>query len=50
MSRADKSSERARDQLAEADLPTLELPEITDGVDVAALYDLAESLIDQGVR
>jgi len=44
------AEQRARDQLAEADLPTLELPEITGGIDVAALYDLAEALTDQGVR
>jgi anion-transporting ArsA/GET3 family ATPase len=41
---------RARAQLAEVDLPTLELPESTDGVDTAALYEFAEVLIDQGVR
>lgn len=44
------AEQRARDQLAEADLPTLELPDLTDGVDVAALYDLAEALTEQGVR
>jgi anion-transporting ArsA/GET3 family ATPase len=44
------AEQRAREQLAEADLPTLELPDLTDGVDVAALYDLAEALTDQGVR
>jgi anion-transporting ArsA/GET3 family ATPase len=41
---------RAREQLAEVDLPTLELPESTDGVDTAALYEFAEVLIEQGVR
>jgi anion-transporting ArsA/GET3 family ATPase len=41
---------RAKTQLAEADLPTLRLPELTDGVDVAALYELAETLVEQGVR
>ena len=40
----------ARADLAEADLPALELPEITDGIDVAALYELAEALLDQGTR
>ncbi|HEV2782487.1 MAG TPA: ArsA-related P-loop ATPase [Actinophytocola sp.] len=40
----------AREQLAELDLPTVELPESTDGVDIAALYEFAEALIDQGVR
>ncbi|AXB45726.1 ArsA-related P-loop ATPase [Amycolatopsis albispora] len=44
------AEQRAREQLAEADLPTIELPDLTDGVDVAALYDLAEALVDQGVR
>jgi anion-transporting ArsA/GET3 family ATPase len=41
---------RAKKQLAEADLPTLRLPELTDGVDVAALYEIAEILVEQGVR
>jgi anion-transporting ArsA/GET3 family ATPase len=44
------AEQRSRERLAEADLPTLELPDLTDGVDVGALYDLAEALIDQGVR
>jgi anion-transporting ArsA/GET3 family ATPase len=44
------AEQRAKEQLAEADLPTLELPDLTDGIDVAALYDLAEALTDQGVR
>jgi anion-transporting ArsA/GET3 family ATPase len=44
------AEQRAKEQLAEADLPTLELPDVTDGIDVAALYDLAEALTDQGVR
>ncbi|HWD07229.1 MAG TPA: ArsA-related P-loop ATPase [Amycolatopsis sp.] len=44
------AEQRAREQLAEADLPTLQLPELTDGVDVAGLYELAEALLDQGVR
>ncbi|MFD4195313.1 MULTISPECIES: ArsA-related P-loop ATPase [Amycolatopsis] len=44
------AEQRAREQLAEADLPTLELPEESGGIDLAALYDLAESLTDQGVR
>ncbi|MGH3948560.1 MAG: ArsA family ATPase [Pseudonocardiaceae bacterium] len=39
----------AWEQLAEADLPGLELPDLADGVDVAALYELAEALVDQGV-
>jgi anion-transporting ArsA/GET3 family ATPase len=44
------AEQRAKEQLAEADLPTLELPDMPDGIDVAALYDLAEALTDQGVR
>ncbi|XVS64761.1 ArsA-related P-loop ATPase [Actinosynnema sp. CA-299493] len=45
-----RTEERAKEKLAEADLPTLELPEVTDGVDVAALYELAEVLVGRGVR
>ncbi|HEX3649671.1 MAG TPA: ATPase, partial [Pseudonocardiaceae bacterium] len=41
---------RSRAHLAEADLPSLDLPELTDGVDVAGLYELAEAMIEQGVR
>ncbi|OZM73374.1 ATPase [Amycolatopsis antarctica] len=44
------AEQRAREQLTEADLPTLELPEAGDGIDVAALYELAEALVEQGVR
>ncbi|MDT8910839.1 ArsA-related P-loop ATPase [Amycolatopsis sp. PS_44_ISF1] len=44
------AEQRAQEQLTEADLPTLEVPELTDGVDVAGLYELAEALLDQGVR
>ncbi|PXY31229.1 ArsA-related P-loop ATPase [Prauserella muralis] len=44
------AEQRAREQLSEADLPTLELPELNGGVDVAALYELAEALVEQGVR
>ena len=45
-----RAEQRARDRLGEADLPTLDLPELTDGVDVAGLYELAEALTEQGVR
>ncbi|MCP2164596.1 Anion-transporting ATPase, ArsA/GET3 family [Goodfellowiella coeruleoviolacea] len=45
-----RAEQRARDQLDEADLPALELPERTDGVDVGVLYELAARLRDQGVR
>jgi anion-transporting ArsA/GET3 family ATPase len=44
------AEQRARDQLAETDLPTLELPELTGGADVAGLYELAEALVEQGAR
>ncbi|MBB5958999.1 anion-transporting ArsA/GET3 family ATPase [Saccharothrix tamanrassetensis] len=45
-----RMEEQAKGLLAEADLPTVELPELTDGVDVAALYELAEVLVGGGVR
>ncbi|MFI9008908.1 ArsA-related P-loop ATPase [Actinosynnema sp. NPDC053489] len=45
-----RTEQRAKEKLAESDLPTLELPELTDGVDVAALYELAEVLVARGVR
>lgn len=45
-----RTEQRAKEKLAESDLPTLELPELTDGVDVAALYELAEVMVGQGVR
>jgi anion-transporting ArsA/GET3 family ATPase len=41
---------RARAQLTSADLPSLDLPELTGGVDVAGLYELAEVMIEQGIR
>jgi anion-transporting ArsA/GET3 family ATPase len=37
-------------QLDEVDIPRLELPAISDGVDLGSLYELAESLGQQGVR
>lgn len=36
--------------LAESDQPLIELPELTDGVDPAALYELAELMVAKGVR
>ncbi|ONI81904.1 ATPase [Saccharothrix sp. ALI-22-I] len=45
-----RMEQRAKEKLAESDLPTVELPELTDGVDVAALYELAEVLVGRGVR
>ena len=37
-------------QLDEVDIPRLELPAISDGVDLGSLYELAEALAQQGVR
>ncbi|KMS85424.1 ArsA-related P-loop ATPase [Prauserella rugosa] len=45
-----EAEKTAREQLSESDLPSLELTELSGGVDVAALYELAESLRAQGVR
>ncbi|SDJ24701.1 Anion-transporting ATPase, ArsA/GET3 family [Actinokineospora alba] len=45
-----QAEQSARAQLAEVDLLAVELPELVDGVDTAALYELAEALVDQGVR
>jgi len=45
-----ETEKTAREQLSESDLPSLELTELSGGVDVAALYELAESLRAQGVR
>jgi anion-transporting ArsA/GET3 family ATPase len=45
-----QSQQEAMDLLSHSDLPTLELPDLTDGVDVAALYELAEALVAAGVR
>ncbi|GAA4837136.1 ArsA-related P-loop ATPase [Saccharopolyspora rosea] len=44
-----RAEQEARRQLAETDLPTLSLPELT-GIDVAELYELAEILTDHGIR
>jgi anion-transporting ArsA/GET3 family ATPase len=45
-----QAERRARGQLRKADLPAIDLPELTGGVDVAGLYELAETLVEQGVR
>ncbi|MGH3860403.1 ArsA-related P-loop ATPase [Actinokineospora sp.] len=45
-----QAEQSARAQLAEVDLLAVELPDLVDGVDTAALYELAEALVDQGVR
>ncbi|HYQ69249.1 ArsA-related P-loop ATPase [Actinophytocola sp.] len=44
------AEQRAREQLAGIDLPAVELPELTLGVDTTALYELAEVMVEQGVR
>ncbi len=44
------AEQHAREQLAEIDLPVLELEDSTDGIDTAGLYELAEALVEQGVR
>ncbi|MGH3440277.1 MAG: ATPase, partial [Sciscionella sp.] len=44
------AEQRARGQLSETDLPVLDLPQITDGIDTAALYELAETLTANGVH
>ena len=44
-----RAEQEARQQLAETDLPTLSLPELT-GIDVAELYELAEVLTNHGIR
>lgn len=44
------AEERARLDLNTANLPAVELPDLPEGVDVAALYELAEAMREQGVR
>lgn len=46
----EQAEDQARRQLAETDLPSISLPELTDGVDVAAVYELAEILTENGVE
>lgn len=41
---------RARERLANATLPSVELPNLTDGIDTTALYELAEMLHENGAR
>jgi anion-transporting ArsA/GET3 family ATPase len=49
-----EAEQQARAKLADAGLPLIELPELTevggDGVDLGAVYELAEVLREQGVR
>ena len=42
--------EPSLEQLVEIDVPRLQLPTLTDGVDLGSLYELAEELARQGVR
>jgi hypothetical protein len=44
------AEQSAREHLEELDLPAVELPDLTHGVDTAALYELAEIMVEQGVR
>jgi anion-transporting ArsA/GET3 family ATPase len=44
------AEQSAREQLTEVDLPAIELPDVNEGIDTAALYELAEALVEQGVR
>ncbi len=44
------AEQRSAEQLAETDLPTLRLTDLSGGVDVAGLYELADALVEQGVR
>jgi len=45
-----RTETEARGQLDELDLPAVELPDVVGPVDVAALYELAETLVEAGVR
>ena len=44
-----RSEQDAGERLAAAGLPTVSLPELTAGIDVAELYELAEILTENGV-
>ena len=44
------AEQRSRQELRTADLTCVELPDLPDGVDVGGLYELAETLVAQGVR
>jgi anion-transporting ArsA/GET3 family ATPase len=45
-----QTEDEAREQLADTDLPTVSLPDLTAGIDVAELYELAEILTEHGIR
>ncbi|MEU6128610.1 ArsA-related P-loop ATPase [Saccharopolyspora sp. NPDC047091] len=44
-----RAEQEAEERLAAADLPNVRLPELTAGIDVAELYELAEILTEHGV-
>lgn len=44
-----QAEEQAREQLAETDLPSVSLPTFNDGIDVGALYELAQVLTEHGI-
>ncbi|MEB3369625.1 ArsA-related P-loop ATPase [Saccharopolyspora mangrovi] len=45
-----RTEDDAREQLAATDLPTVSLPDLTAGIDVAELYELAEIFTEHGIR
>jgi anion-transporting ArsA/GET3 family ATPase len=45
-----KARSESAEQLDELDVARLQLPQISDGVDLGSLYELAEALAHQGVR
>ena len=45
-----KARAESTEQLVELDVPRMQLPTLTDGVDLGSLYELAEELAHQGVR
>ncbi|ORB50827.1 ATPase [Mycolicibacterium rhodesiae] len=45
-----KARSESAEQLDRLEVPRLELPTIADGVDLGSLYELAETLAQQGVR
>ncbi|RRO15069.1 ArsA family ATPase [Saccharopolyspora rhizosphaerae] len=45
-----RAEESARERLAGTDLPIVPLPDLTAGIDVAELYELAEIFTEHGIR
>ncbi len=43
------TADNARKRLSETDLPAIDLPDFTGGIDVAALYEMAEVLTEHGI-